>query len=82
MQDRAVNVRPDGQIMQTYLVADIKETWAVISKAESLLGSQPQTNPEQELPGAIARHLADRECLYDVLFRKTFAPCILTQTYL
>jgi nucleoside-diphosphate-sugar epimerase len=46
--------------------ADIKETWADISKAECLLGWKPQITPEEGFQRTVAWYLANREWLKDI----------------
>jgi UDP-glucuronate 4-epimerase len=41
-------------------IADIKETWADISKAERLLGWKPQVSPEQGFQLSVDWHIANR----------------------
>ncbi|MBL9218343.1 MAG: NAD-dependent epimerase/dehydratase family protein [Opitutaceae bacterium] len=47
-------------------VADIKETWADISKAERLLGWTPQISPEQGFQYSVDWHIANRGWLKDI----------------
>ncbi len=45
---------------QPFHIADIKETWADISKAERLLGWKPQVSPEQGFQLSVDWHIANR----------------------
>lgn len=47
-------------------VADIKETWADITKAERLLGWKPQVSPEQGFQLSVDWHIANRAWLKDI----------------
>lgn len=47
-------------------IADIKETWADISKAERLLGWKPQVSPEEGFQRSVDWYRANREWLKDI----------------
>lgn len=47
-------------------VADIKETWADISKARRLLGWEPEISPEDGFVWTVNWHLANREWMKDI----------------
>jgi len=51
---------------QPFHIADIKETWADISKAKRLLGWDPQVQTEEGFRRAIDWHVANREWLKDI----------------
>lgn len=51
---------------QPFHVADIKETWADITKAGRLLGWQPQVTPEQGFQKSVDWHIQNREWLKDI----------------
>ncbi len=51
---------------QPFHIADIKETWADISKAERLLGWKPQISPEQGFQYSVDWHIANRGWLKDI----------------
>jgi len=51
---------------QPFHVADIKETWADITKAERLLGWTPQISPEQGFQLSVDWHVANRAWLKDI----------------
>ncbi len=51
---------------QPFHIADIKETWADISKAERLLGWKPQVSPEQGFQLSVDWHIANRGWLKDI----------------
>ena len=48
---------------QPFHIADIKETWADISKAERLLGWSPRVTPEEGFQRTVDWHVANREWL-------------------
>ena len=47
-------------------IADIKETWADITKAKNLLGWEPQTNLDQGLEKSVQWYMDNRDWLKDV----------------
>lgn len=47
-------------------VADMKETWADISKAKDLLGWEPKISPEEGISCTVAWHLENKEFLDDI----------------
>ena len=47
-------------------VADLKETWADISKAKKLLDWEPQTSPEEGISRTVAWHMDKKEFLKDI----------------
>ena len=47
-------------------IADIKETWADISKAERLLGWKPQVSPEEGFQRSVDWYRANRSWLSDI----------------
>jgi UDP-glucuronate 4-epimerase len=47
-------------------IADIKETWADITKAKNLLGWEPQTNLDQGLENSVQWYMDNRDWLKDV----------------
>jgi len=51
---------------KAFAPADMKETWADISKAERLLGWKPEVSPEDGFRGTVDWHVANREWLKDV----------------
>jgi nucleoside-diphosphate-sugar epimerase len=48
---------------QPFHVADIKETWADITKAERLLGWKPQVSPEEGFQRTVSWQVENREWL-------------------
>lgn len=48
-------------------IADIKETWADITKADKLLGWQPQISPEEGFRRTVAWHLANQDTLRSII---------------
>lgn len=51
---------------QPFNVADVKETWADITKAGRLLGWKPLITPEEGFQRTVAWYLANREWLKDI----------------
>ena len=47
-------------------IADLKETWADISKAGALLGWQPKVSPEEGFQRTVDWYLANRQWVKDV----------------
>jgi nucleoside-diphosphate-sugar epimerase len=48
-------------------IADIKETWADIAKADKLLGWQPQISPEEGFRRTVDWHLQNQETLRSIV---------------
>jgi nucleoside-diphosphate-sugar epimerase len=47
-------------------IADIKETWADISKAKNLLGWEPQTSLDQGLDNSVRWYMDNRDWLKEL----------------